>query len=152
LKILETADHSLEKLNLLISFLLDTNIAIFYMKGLFDLKEKFRKIPLRNVYISEITLAELKFGVEKSLHIEKNKTTLEDFLCGVQIIPINDSIDLFAKEKARLQKLGTTINDFDLLIAVTAVTHNLIMVTNNTKHFKNVQHIKLEDWTITSSL
>jgi tRNA(fMet)-specific endonuclease VapC len=51
-------------------------------------------------------------------------------------------------KKARLQKAGTPIDDFDLLIAATAITHKLVMVTNNTNHFKRVASIKLEDWTI----
>ena len=153
MQILEIADYSPEKLNLLISYLIDTNIAVYFMNGKFGLKEKIEEIQEPNcIFISEITLAELKFGVEKSEKIERNKQVLAKFLLDIQILPIADSIDLYAREKARLQKLGTPINDFDLLIAVTSVTHILTMVTNNTKHFKNVQQIKLEDWTISSSL
>ena len=55
---------------------------------------------------------------------------------------------IYAKEKARLQKAGTPIDDFDLLIGVTSVTHQLTMVTNNTSHFKRISKIKLEDWTV----
>ena len=73
---------------------------------------------------------------------------LENFLTGVKILPIFHSLDLYAKEKARLQKVGTPIDDFDILIGVTSVTHKLIMVTNNTNHFKRINGIKLEDWTI----
>jgi len=87
------------------------------------------------ILFSEITLAELKFGAENSDRQEKNKAVLEGSLSGVQIIPIFHSIDLYAKEKARLRKAGTPIDDFDLLIGVTSVTQNLIMVTNNTSHF-----------------
>ena len=128
-------------------YLIDTNIAIFYMKGKFDLEAKFDKVTPDNCFISEITLAELKFGVEKSERSEKNKKTLDNFLSGLQILPIFHSLDLYAKEKARLQKAGTPIDDFDLLIAVTSVTHKLTMVTNNTSHFKRINGIKLEDWT-----
>jgi len=117
------------------------------MKGKFDLQVKFEKATADNCYISEITLAELKFGVEKSEKPEKNKKVLDNFLTGVQILPIFHSLDLFAKEKARLQKAGTPIDDFDLLIGVTAVSHKFIMVTNNTSHFKRIAGIKLEDWT-----
>ncbi len=63
------------------------------------------------------------------------------------IVPIYYSLDVYAKEKARLRKAGLRIDDFDLLIAATAVTHHLIMVTNNTSHFKNINKINLEDWT-----
>ncbi len=87
------------------------------------------------------------FGVENSEKKEKNKKALDDFLSGVKIIPIFHSIELYAKEKARLRKSGTTIDDFDLLIGVTSVSHNLTMVTNNTDHFKRLKGITLEDWT-----
>ncbi|TAM93573.1 MAG: type II toxin-antitoxin system VapC family toxin [Chitinophagaceae bacterium] len=117
------------------------------MKGKFALNEKFNKAGAENCFISEMTLAELKFGVEKSQKREKNKKTLEYFLTGVQVLPIFHSLDMYAKEKARLQKAGTTIDDFDLLIGVTSVTYNLMMVTNNTNHFNRINGIELEDWT-----
>jgi tRNA(fMet)-specific endonuclease VapC len=128
-------------------YLIDTNICIYYTKGRFDLKEKFEKADPDNCFISEITLAELKFGVANSEHKERNKKTLEDFLTGVKIIPIFHSLDLYATEKARLRKAGIPIDDFDLLIGVTSVTQDLIMVTNNTDHFKRIEGIICEDWT-----
>ncbi len=118
------------------------------MKGKFDLEAKFDKVGVENCFISEITLAELKFGIEKSERPEKNKKVLANFLSGLQVLTIFDALDLYAKEKARLQKSGTPLDDFDLLIGVTSVTHKLIMVTNNTRHFKRINKIKLEDWTI----
>ena len=109
------------------------------MKGKFNLKEKFDKAT-NNCFISELTLAELKFGVENSEKKEK-------FLTGVKILPIFHSLDLYAKEKARLRKAGTPTDDFDLLIGVTSVAHKLTMVSNNTDHFKRIDGIELEDWT-----
>ena len=53
-------------------YLIDTNICIFYMKGMFNLNDKFEKADPDNCFISEITLAELKFGVENSVKKEKN--------------------------------------------------------------------------------
>ncbi|TAE17228.1 MAG: type II toxin-antitoxin system VapC family toxin [Bacteroidetes bacterium] len=129
-------------------YLIDTNIAIYYMKGKFDLHKKFGELTLNECYISEITLAELKFGVAKSEKFEKNKVILDYFLTGVQILPIYHSLDLYASEKARLQKAGIPMDDFDLLIGVTSVTHKLVMVTNNTSHFTRIHGIVLEDWTV----
>lgn len=116
------------------------------MKGKFNLSEKFDQ-AVDNCFISEITLAELKFGVGNSEKPEKNRKALTDFLTGVQILPIFHSLDLYAKEKARLRKARTPIDDFDLLIGVTSVSHSLTMVTNNTDHFKRIDGIDLEDWT-----
>ena len=111
------------------------------MKGKFGLEAKFEKVTSEDCFISEITFAELKFGVEKSEKPEKNSKVLDNFLSGVQILPIFHSLDLFAKEKARLERAGTRIDDFDLLIGVTSVAHKLTMVTNNTKHFNRIKGI-----------
>lgn len=131
-------------------YLLDTNICIYYIKGLHDLKSKFEEVGTENCFISEITLAELKFGVAKSQAKDKNQKTLEKFLSGIQILPIFPALDIYAEEKARLQKSGKIIDDFDLLIGATAVSFDLAMVTNNTSHFSRLNNIKLEDWTESS--
>ena len=129
-------------------YLLDTNICIYYIKGLYDLKSKFEVVDPENCFISEITLAELKFGVAKSKAKEKNQKALDSFLSGIQLLPIFPALDIYAEEKARLQKSGKIIDDFDLLIGATAVSFDLVMVTNNTNHFNRIKDIKLEDWTI----
>lgn len=127
-------------------YLLDTNICIYYFKGKFNLDKKFDEVHPENCFISEITLAELKYGIANSDKPEKNQKVLDNFLSAVHVIPIFHSLDLYASEKARLRKSGNPVDDFDLLIGVTSVTHNLIMVTNNTGHFKRIKGIKLEDW------
>ena len=121
------------------------------MKGKYDLEAKFDTITSDSCFISEITLAELKFGVEKSERPEKNRKALSNFLSGVQILSIFSCLDLYATEKARLQKAGTSVDDFDLLIGATAVVHKLVMVTNNINHFKRIHKIELEDWTSSHS-
>lgn len=117
------------------------------MKGKFGLDQKFAGIAAENLFISEITLAELKFGVEKSDQPIKNLRALTAFLSGVQLLPIVQALDVFAKEKARLRKAGTIIDDFDLLIGATAVAHGLVLVTNNSRHLARVSGLDLEDWT-----
>ncbi|MEO9887194.1 MAG: type II toxin-antitoxin system VapC family toxin [Balneola sp.] len=128
-------------------YLLDTNICIYFIKGLYDLKSKFQEVGPENCFISEITLAELKFGIAKSQAKKRNQQALENFLSGVQILPILPALDIYASEKAHLQKSGNVIDDFDLLIGATAVFFDLMMVTNNTNHFNRINNIKLEDWT-----
>ena len=128
-------------------YLLDTNICIYYLKGLYNLKEKINRIGSENCYISEITVAELKFGVENSMYKKKNKAVLEIFLNGIKIVPIFNALDLYASEKARLRKQGKPIDDFDLLIGTSAVANNMTLITNNVKHFKTIKGIAIEDWT-----
>ena len=118
------------------------------MKGLYNLQDKFISIGLENIFISEISLAELKFGVENSNSKVNNKKTLDNFLKGIQIIPIFNSLDFYAAEKARLRKLGVSIDDFDLLIGATAASNQFTLVTNNIIHLKRIKGIQLENWII----
>ena len=120
---------------------------IFFFKGRFDIDEKLDAVGIENCFISEITLAELKYGAFFSQQPEKHITEVEGLLKEIAVIPITSSIDLYAEEKARLRKAGTLIDDFDLLIGCTAIANGLTLVTNNTKHFNRLQNIKLEDWT-----
>lgn len=130
------------------SYLLDTNICIFYMKGKFDLARKLSEVGAENLFISEITLAELKYGVENSEQPVKNRQALHLFLTGVQLLPIVEALDIFAREKARLRKAGTTLDDFDLLIGATAVAHQLTLLTNNVRHMVRINKIEVADWTL----
>ncbi|MFC2087580.1 type II toxin-antitoxin system VapC family toxin [Bacteroidota bacterium] len=127
-------------------YLFDTNICIYYINGKFDLKEKFRAVKKEDKFISEITLAELKFGVRNSEYPEKNQNSLDDFLTGIQILPIFNSLDLYAEEKARLRKIGEMIDDFDLLTGVSSIANKMILVTNNESHFKRIRGITIENW------
>jgi tRNA(fMet)-specific endonuclease VapC len=92
-------------------------------------------------------LAELKFGVHNSEAPQKNQKALDDFLTGVQILPIFNSLDLYAIEKAKLRRKGQPIDDFDLLIGVSSIANGMIMVTNNESHFERISDIKIENWT-----
>lgn len=130
-------------------YLLDTNIIVFWLKGRFEIGAKIVEVGAANCFVSEITVAELKFGVACStpdIMAEKRKR-LENFLLHLQIIPISEAIDRFAIEKARLRILGEIIPDFDLLIGSTAVQSGLKMVTNNAKHLSKIENIEIEDWT-----
>ncbi|MCB9052720.1 MAG: type II toxin-antitoxin system VapC family toxin [Lewinellaceae bacterium] len=129
------------------SYLLDTNIVIFFFKGKFDIAEKIDAIGVEHCFISEISLAELKYGALFSQRPEKHKSEIEELLDVIRVIPITSAIDLFAEEKARLRKEGSLVDDFDLFIGCTAIANNLTLVTNNTKHFERLRNISLEDWT-----
>lgn len=126
--------------------LFDTDVCIFYMKGVFPLDQKFDELTVNQRYISEITLAELKFGVQNSQALLRNTQALQIFLAGVNILPILPTLDFYANEKARLRRLGTPVADFDLLIGSCAVTNNLRLITNNERHFHRITGITLENW------
>ncbi len=127
-------------------YLLDTNICIHFLRGRFQLLEKFEEVGMSDCAISEITLAELVFGAENSIATEKNLALVEKFSAQLAVLPIYDAIHFYGKEKARLRKSGMMISDFDLLIGCTSVEKDLIMVTENVQEFERISNIKIENW------
>ena len=130
-------------------YLLDTNICAFYLRGKFDVDKRIDQVGWENCYISEITMLELKMGAELSMRKDgiDRSAQLNKFLSDIQILPINEAIDIAAKEKVRLRLEGTPCDDnFDLLIACTAIANDMVCVTENTKDFVRFQGIQLENW------
>lgn len=127
-------------------YLLDTNICIHYFKGQFEIKEKIEQIGYDKFAISEITLAELIYGAEKSQKRDKNIEVIGKFSEKIIIIPIFQSINTYAKEKARLRRLGTIISDLDLFIGATAIFNGMTLVTRNVREFERMENIKIESW------
>ena len=128
-------------------YLLDTNIVIFLFKGHRNITEKIAAAEFHNCAISEITVAELKYGAEKSKRTG-HKKLVNDFIEQVSVIPISNSLNSYATERVRLEKEGQRLDDFDLLIGATAIANGLVLVTNNVKHMKRLRNIEIEDWTI----
>ena len=114
---------------------------------MYQLDQKIIKVGIENCFISEVTVAELKYGVENSKTPEIMRPLVNAFIPKFTVIPIYDALDIYAKEKSRLRKIGLIIDDFDLLIGSTAIYHNMISVTNNTKHLSRMENIIIEDWT-----
>ena len=110
------------------------------------IREKIQEIGVEQCHISEITYAELLYGAECSSCPSNNIALLDKVLEGIDMIPVSNSLKMFAKCKAYLRKMGKIIDDADILIGTTAIANNLIMVTDNTKHFKNMPGITLENW------
>lgn len=128
-------------------YLLDTNICIYLFKGQFGLAEKIESIGISKCFLSEITIAELKYGAAKSEYPDKNAKKIAQLQQRFTVVPIFNSLDVYASEKARLKKSGNILDDFDLLIGATAVSNNLILVTRNVSDFDRLKQISIEDWT-----
>lgn len=129
-------------------YLLDTNILIHSFRNQFKVAEKIKEVGLNNCYISELTLAELKVGLEVSRQkgYPLNKK-VQNFLEVANVIDISNAINYFASESARLRLAGTPVhNGFDLMIGCSSVVNNMIMVTENLKDFQNINGIEIQNW------
>jgi len=128
------------------NFLLDSDTCISLMRGNETIRNKIVLVGSEHCFISEITVAELRFGAERSNRREQEHRIV-DLVCEeFTTLTISKAIRTFAAEKARLWSIGQKLADFDLLIGATAVYHELVLVTNNTKHFERMQSLRLENW------
>ena len=128
--------------------LLDTNTCIYFLNRTSErLVAQFKKYSPSQLKLASITVAELFYGAEKSKAKNKNWQNVERFVATFEIIPFDaDCCKTYAQIRTILEKSGTPIGPMDLLIASLSLAHNLILVTNNTKEFKRVRKLKLENW------
>ena len=131
-------------------YLLDTNICIYLIKKKFkSLQDRIEKEDPYKIALSSITVAELEYGIAKSLYPERNRETLLEFLSSFEIIPFNElDCETFGFLRAYLNKQGVPIGPYDLQIASQCVARNLCIVTNNVKEFERVPNLKIENWTV----
>ena len=130
-------------------YLLDTNICIYLLQGKEKIAIKINEIGVENCFISEMTVAELLYGVEfSSQNQEANRRLVENFINDAQVLSVSSAIPVYAKEKALLRKTGTLIDDMDIFIGATAIANNMVLVTDNEKHLKRLSNIKIENWII----
>ena len=129
-------------------FLLDTDIVVFFFRNQKGIGERLAKLNPDDLYVSEVTVAELEYGSCCSGRYAENSELLNKFLSMVNVIPFAVSIRRYASEKHRLRSNGIPIADFDLLIGCAAVEKDLVMVTNNVAHFSRIDGIKIENWVV----
>lgn len=127
-------------------FLLDTNICIFALRGDPAVVECLRKHGQRECYVSDITVMELRYGAYRSARVKANLAIVNTFLEKMRIVPYAVAIDIFCREKVRLQQIGMPLEDYDLLIGAAAIAKGLTLVTHNVKHFERIEGLVIEDW------
>ncbi|MCX8010694.1 MAG: type II toxin-antitoxin system VapC family toxin [Ignavibacteria bacterium] len=129
-------------------YLLDTNICIYIIKkNPIEVKERFKRMKVGDVAISNITIAELYYGVFKSKKVSVNLIALEEFLVPLQVLDFSkdDALE-YGKVRADLELSGKVIGAMDMLIAAQALSRDLILVTNNEKEFTRINGLKVENW------
>ena len=129
-------------------YLLDTNICIYLIKKHPpEVLEKFKQHSPKEVAISIITLFELQYGVEKSQFKQRSEDALAKFIRPFNIIDQDRSSALeAAKIRAQLELKGMPIGPYDMLISGLAKSHDMILVTNNTREFERIEGLRLENW------
>ena len=131
----------------MLKYLLDTNIVIYVLKRRpKEVLDIFNANAIR-MAISSITLSELMYGAEKSLNTDKNLEAVEEFVSHLEVLPYDAKASQhYGQIKAALEKKGQIIGENDIHIAAHAISHGLILVSNNVREFKRVPNLALENW------
>ncbi len=130
-------------------YMLDTDICIYLIrKKPASVIKKLNSLPNEAIGLSIISIFELQFGVEKSQHHKQSQTALTHFREPIQhILTVDRQVaERAAMIRAELQKKGTPIASYDVLIAATALTQDVILVSNKPKEFEHVEGLMLENW------
>ncbi len=128
-----------------LGYLVDTDWAIHWLHGHEQIQQRMAELRERGLALSAVSLAELWEGVCYSRDPQQSEKRLHDFLKRISLIGIDEEIcKLFGKERGRLRAQGKRIGDFDLVIGVTARQHELTLLTNNRRHFENIEGLRAE--------
>ena len=126
---------------------LDTNTLIYFFKGSGRVAERlFNEAPV-DIGIPAVVIFELLTGIAKSAYPKKRTKQLNSLLDAVKLIPFSiEEAKSSAAIRAQLEKKGTLIGPFDVLIAGTAMANRAVLVSHNLSEFNRVDGLKTEDW------
>ena len=128
-------------------YILDTNTLICFFNGMGGVPEKFLSISPREIAIPSIVIYELELGIAKSTSPKKRQAQLKEMCSLVEVLEFGvEEAHLSAMIRAKLEKKGTPIGAYDVLIAGTALVQQGTLITNNTKEFSRVPKLKIENW------
>jgi tRNA(fMet)-specific endonuclease VapC len=131
------------------SYFLDTNICIYFLKGMFPkLLAYFQKVSPEDIKIASIVNAELLLGAYKSNARVKTEEKVSKFLLPYEIVPFDSGCSMtYAKIRADLETSGKIIGANDLILSATVLANNGTLVTNNEEEFTRIKNLKVVNWT-----
>jgi tRNA(fMet)-specific endonuclease VapC len=129
------------------SYLLDSDILSFLIRGNKEVEKKYIEIGSDNVAISVVSQAEILFGLEKNPLSAARQARVLAMIEEVTCLPISSEVAAaYSKVRAYLERNGIPIGPNDTWIAAHALSLGATLVTNNTREFKRVKGLKVENW------
>lgn len=123
-------------------YLVDTDWVVDILRGQSSAIRTLTEIAADGIAISIISYGELAEGATYARNPEFARAGLQNFLDGKQILPLTVEImDRFGAVRGQLRQTGQLISDLELLIGVTAVHHNLRLISRNLRHFDRIPGI-----------
>lgn len=128
-------------------YLLDTNTAVAAMRGTAGLDSRLQQLQPDDWCISAVTNAEMRFGVSARPDAVQLERYVDAFLAVAHTEPWDAACAEFhAMVRAQLRAKAQSLGDFDEMIAAHALALGAVLVTDNLRHFKRVEGLRLENW------
>jgi tRNA(fMet)-specific endonuclease VapC len=129
-------------------YLLDTCILSAAMRGEpRALLNRLAGMAVERLHLSTLVLAELATGAELGSRRAATLAAVRDLTTGMPVLPFGgDDAMTYAHIRAALERKGKMIGQLDCLIAAQAVTHGLVLVTDNLREFLRVPGLHCENW------
>ena len=126
------------------AYLLDTNWLIQLLAGHKETATFHKHLHPEQIAVSLITVGEIYDVAFAYVNPPAHLVSFRQFLAPFTLLTLNDAImEQFAEVRSHLRRRGELISDFDILIGVTALHHDLTLLTYNTRHFKRIPDLKL---------
>ncbi len=128
--------------------LLDTNACIRILNGSSArLVARLREHEPAEIRVSAVVKAELFYGARRSARAADNLRLLARFFEPLVSLPFDDACaERYGLIRVELERAGTPLGPNDLMIAATALAHDLVLVTHNVAEFSRVAGLRFEDW------
>jgi tRNA(fMet)-specific endonuclease VapC len=128
-------------------YALDTNSVSYFLKGRGRIADRLLALPPRSVGLPAVALYELDYGASRSEAPRGLRERLEVLLGALRVLPFGaGEARAAARIRVDLEKAGKPIGPMDLLIAATAIEQGAVLVTHNTREFRPVRGLRVEDW------
>ncbi len=135
----------------MIRYMADTNILGYFARRASPSLQLRMMAAMQNneIAISVITRAETRFGLALLSAQDKRRVSINLLLQEIPALAWTpEAADRYGEIASHLHKTGKPIGEMDAMIAAQAIVADLTLVTHNTRHFKRVDGLKLEDWTV----
>ncbi len=131
----------------MLAYLLDTDICIHALKKRSSTLAEIFKAHDGRLAISDVTLFELYYGAERYDEPAARVAIIESFTARLEVLPFDSRAALHAGNiRAVLERRGQIIGAYDLMIAGTARSQGLVLVTGNIREYERVEGLRVEQW------
>jgi tRNA(fMet)-specific endonuclease VapC len=127
-------------------YLIDTDIASYYLRGKHNLLEAFDKKGPSSLRLSIVTVAQMEVLAYKNPQSKVNLSNIGSLAQALGVLDVDrETWRIFSVTKAQAERIGKLKGDLDILQASVAKQHGLIIISHNTEHYKGI--VACEDWT-----